>query len=374
MIKPERPFLDFYEKHSVIPTKLEIDDQSKFFRQRDFLFETLGIPTHFLSGSNILELGPGTGQKAAHLLSLNPASYTAIDNNPASISATKDIITRSGFKGTSKVIESDFLDYKGTEKYDLVIAELVIPTQNDPLLFLNRLTDHLVLGGLLIFTCMDPISLLSETLRTAIVKDLQLVDDNLQHSADRIVDFFSEDLDLLPGMNRKRSDWAIDQIIKPPVGPILDLPSALESLSKVAIFHGSSPRFTEDYRWYKSPEISVESLSKITTLNYWEKCHNFLDFRTTLTPVKPEENKLLFDLSNEIYSAVHESNWVPNSRKIIENRCRKIQKLISATSPATVFAVESFLSYWLSGDAKYLEKFRPWWGRGTQYVSVIKSV
>ena len=132
MTKSERPFLDFYEKHSVIPTKLEIDDQSKFFRQRDFLFETLGIPTHFLSGSNILELGPGTGQKAAHLLSLNPASYTAIDNNPASISATKDIITRSGFKGTSKVIESDFLDYNGTEKYDLVIAELVIPTQNDP--------------------------------------------------------------------------------------------------------------------------------------------------------------------------------------------------------------------------------------------------
>ena len=175
-------------------------------------------------------------------------SGQTIDNNPAKIGATKDIISRSGFKGTSKVIEFDLLDYEGTEKYDLVIAELVSPTQNDPLLFLNRLTDHLVLGRLL------------------------------------------------------------------------------------------------------------------------------LDFRTTLAPVKPEENKLLFDLSNEIYSAVHESNWVPNSRKIIENRCRKIQKLISATSPATVFAVESFLSYWLSGDAKYLEKFRPWWGRGTQYVSVIKSI
>ena len=69
-----RPFLDFYEKYSVIPTKLEITDQDKFFRQRDFLFETLGIPTHFLRGSKFLELGPGTGQKASHLLSLDPAS------------------------------------------------------------------------------------------------------------------------------------------------------------------------------------------------------------------------------------------------------------------------------------------------------------
>ncbi|NBY62484.1 MAG: class I SAM-dependent methyltransferase [Actinobacteria bacterium] len=263
MTKPERPFLDFYEKHSVIPTKLEITDQQKFYKQRDFLLETLGIPTHFLKGSNILELGPGTGQKAAHLLSLNPSSYTAIDNNPSSVSATKEVIARSGYKGVSRVINSDFLDYKGKDKYDLIIAELVIPTQLEPIRFLHQLIDHLVPGGLLIFTCMDPISLLSETLRSSIVKDLKLVDDDLQHSANRIVHFFSEDLDLLPGMNRRRSDWAIDQIIKPPVGPILDLPSGLESLSKVAIFHGSSPRFTEDYRWYKSPDISVITSARL---------------------------------------------------------------------------------------------------------------
>jgi SAM-dependent methyltransferase len=371
--KPERPFLDFYEKHSVIPTQLEIADRSKFFKQRDFLFETLGIPVHFLKGSNILELGPGTGQKAAHLLSLNPSSYTAIDNNPASVSATKEIIAHSGFKGISRVINCDFLDFKEEVKYDLIIAELVIPTQLEPLMFLNKLMDHLVPGGLLIFTCMDPISLLSETLRNAIVKDLQLIDDDLRHSADRIVHFFSEDLDLLPGMNRRRSDWAVDQIIKPPVGPILDLPSGLESLSKVAIFHGSSPRFVEDYRWYKSPDISVENLSKIAIQNYWEKCHNFLDFRTTTDAVKPETNKLLFDLCNDVYSAVHEDKWHLNSRKTVETHCNEIKKLITSSMPSASASLGSFLLFWSTGDRKNLKEFRPWWGRGTQYVSVIKS-
>ncbi len=374
MTKPERPFLDFYEKHSVIPTQLEITDQSKFFKQRDFLFETLGIPAHFLKGSNILELGPGTGQKAAHLLSLNPSSYTAIDNNPASVSATKEIIVKSGFKGVSRVINCDFLDFKEAVKYDLIIAELVIPTQLEPLRFLNKLMDHLVPGGLLIFTCMDPISLLSETLRSSIVKDLQLIDDNLQHSADRIVHFFSEDLDLLPGMNRRRSDWAVDQIIKPPVGPILDLPSGLESLSKIAIFHGSSPRFTEDYRWYKSPDISVENLSKIAMQNYWEKCHNFLDFRTTIDAVKPETNKLLFELCNDVYSAVHEDKWHLNSRKTVEIHCNEIKKLITFSMPSAAASLGSFLLFWSTGDHMDLKEFRPWWGRGTQYVSVIKSI
>jgi hypothetical protein len=220
---------------------------------------------------------------------------------------------------------------------------------------------------------MDPISLLSETLRNAIVKDLQLIDDDLRHSADRIVHFFSEDLDLLPGMNRRRSDWAVDQIIKPPVGRILDLPSGLESLSKVAIFHGSSPRFAEDYRWYKSPNISVENLSKIAIQNYWEKCHNFLDFRTTTDAVKPETNKLLFDLCNDVYSAVHEDKWHLNSRKTVETHCNEIKKLITSSMPSASASLGSFLLFWSTGDRKNLKEFRPWWGRGTQYVSVIKS-
>lgn len=373
MNSKDRPFLDFYEKHSVIPTKLEITDQEKFFKQRDFLFETLGIPKHFLRGSKFLELGPGTGQKTVHLLSLNPALYVGVDNNFASINATRKIIAESGFIGASKIIDSDFLDFVDTEDYDLVIAELVVPTQNDPLLFLNKLSTFLVPGGVLIFTCMDPISLLSETLRSAIVKNLQLIDNNVHRSAARIVAFFEQDLNLLHGMNRKRTDWAIDQMIKPPVGSLLDLPSALDYLANIAEFHGSSPRFTEDFRWYKSPKVSEVSLSEVAIANYWKKCHNFLDFRTLCREVTPNDNKRLFQLSNDIYSAVHEGKWGQDSSEIVASRCKEILKLISANCQLTSRSLESFLSYWHSGDTEKLQNFRPWWGRGTQYVSVIKS-
>ena len=373
MKKFERPFLDFYHRHSVIPTRLEISDQNRFFKQRNLLFETLGIPPHFLSNSNILELGPGTGQKAAHMLSLNPASYTAIDNNPASISATTEVIARSGFKGLSKVINSDFLDHKDTEKYDLVIAELVIPTQNEPSLFLRNLSEQLVAGGLLIFTCTDPISLLSETLRNAIVKNLHLIDDDLRLSAERITKFFKKDLDLLHGMDRQRSDWAIDNFIKPPVGPLLNIPTALDSLADIATFHGSSPRFVEDYRWYKSREIFMDNLNSVTTQSYWKKCHNFLDFRETTTTLDHKVNKKLFELSKELYSATFESPWTSNSRAIVEARCKTIRKLISTILPSSTASLDSFLSYWRSGDNYDLEEFRPWWGRGTQYVSTLKK-
>ena len=372
MTMPERPFLDFYRKHLVIPTKLQIADQNKFFKQRNFLFETLGILPHFLSGSNILELGPGTGQKAAHLLSLSPASYTAIDNNPASISATREIITRSGFRGTSKLIDSDFLDYKDTEKYDLVIAELVISTQLDPCLFLKKLSALLIRRGIFVFTCSDPISLFAETLRKAIVNNLGLTSDNLNLSAKRISDFFLEDLDLLPGMNRKRTDWAIDNFIKPSVGQLLDIPTALDSLADTASFLGSSPRFVEDYRWYKSPEIFMADLNSITTQNYWKKCHNFLDFREPTTTLDHKDNKKLFELSKDVYSVVFDSPWTSNSHALVEARCKTVRKLISTILPSSTASLDSFLSYWLSGNTKHLKEFRPWWGRGTQYISLIK--
>ena len=372
MTKSERPFLDFYEKHSVIPTKLEIDDQSKFFRQRDFLFETLGILTHFLSGSNILELGPGTGQKAAHLLSLNPASYTAIDNNPTSIIATKDIITRSGFKGTSKVIESDFLDYNGTEKYDLVIAELVVITQLDPLLFLDKLVGLLRPGGVLVYTCSDSNSLLSEILRRAIVNKLEMVSENLSDSADAIAGFFSQDLYLLDGMNRSHTDWAVDQIVKPTVGPQMTIADSLKSLQNKAVFHGSSPRFVEDYRWYKNPNSSIESLNSVAIENFWAKCHNFIDYRFDYKPLSSQANQNIYAATNRLYSTVAETMWSPESEQHVTKNCQEIQSLISENCQETNFSLASFLSYWRTGNVFDLEQFRPWWGRGTQYVSVMK--
>ncbi len=372
MTSPQRPFLDFYEKHKIIPTSLELSHKKKFFAQRDYLFETLGIPPRLLNGTRILELGPGTGQKAEHLLSLNPTSYKAIDNNPESIKSTQDMIDKSGYSGAATVTSADFLDYVDETRYDLVLAESVIPTQHEPILFLEKLSEKLVAGGLLVFTCMDPMSLLSETLRNAIVKDLNLIDDNLLFSAEKITDFFKEDLDLLPGMNRRRSDWAIDQIIKPPVGPLLDIPTALTSLENTAIFHGSSPRFLEDFRWYKSPEIPLENLSKLALQNYWEKSHNFLDFRDIAKSIKSEDNKKLMKMSSDIYSEVHEKIWTSHSRPTIIRHCKSLKDLISKVSPITAESLESFIKYWDTNDTGDLSNFRPWWGRGTQYVSVIK--
>ena len=372
MTTPQRPFLDFYEKHRIIPTSLDIAHKQKFFAQRNYLFETLGIPTRYIRGTQILELGPGTGQKAEHLLSLNPASYTAIDNNPESIKSTQAMIDKSGYSGAATVTSADFSDYVDANQYDLILAELVVITQHDPLLFLERLVKLLRPGGVLVYTCSDSISLLSEILRRAIVNKLEMVSDNLRDSADAIANFFGPDLNSLDGMNRSHTDWAIDQIIKPTIGPQMTIADSLQSFQNEAVFHGSSPRFVEDYRWYKDPDSSIESLNSVAIENFWAKCHNFIDYRFNYKSLNSEINQDIYAATNRLYSTVAEAMWSHESEKIITTNCEEIQSLISQNCQETNLSLGSFLKYWRTENVLDLEPFRPWWGRGTQYMSVMK--
>ncbi len=373
MTTPERPFLDFYEKHKIIPTSLEISHKQKFFAQRNYLFETLGIPTRFLNGSQILELGPGTGQKAEHLLSLNPASYTAIDYNLESIKSTQDMINKSGFSGTATVISADFSEYVDSNQYDLILAELVVPTQKNPQLFLRKLISYLQPGGILIFTCSDSLALLSETLRRAIVNKLGLISEDIDSSAAEIVKFFELDLDSLHGMDRVRSDWAIDQMIKPTIGPQLSIPESLEMFDHQVKFHGSSPRFLDDYRWYKSRDSILESLNKVASQNFWAKCHNFIDYRYVYEPRDSSLNKNLYTISNFLYSVIQESEWTKKSEGSVSSHCEQVLDLISKDCLGTSESLQSFLKFWKSNKLEDLQQFRSWWGRGTQYLSVVRT-
>lgn len=77
-------------------------------------------------------------------------------------------------------------------------------------------------------------------------------------------------------MNRSHTDWAIDQIIKPTIGPQMTIAASLKSFQNEAVFHGSSPRFVEDYRWYKDPNSSIESMNSIAIKNFGQSATTLL--------------------------------------------------------------------------------------------------
>ncbi|NBP17832.1 MAG: methyltransferase domain-containing protein, partial [Actinobacteria bacterium] len=321
---------------------------------------------------NIFELGPGTGQKAAHLLSMHPMSYLAVDSNKASLTATREAIKSSKFSGNAEVKDQDFLTFESLRNFDLVLAELVLSTQVNPEKFLEKLLKITNNRGILVFTCCDPISMLSETLRKAITLNENLIDDDLKSSAGRCANFFNQDLDHLKGMNRIKTDWAIDQLIHPWIGPLLSIPNAIAYMRTAAVFHGSSPRFVDDYRWYKDPSFSVIEHNKNAIHNYWEKCHNFLDLRLTRSTRDANINKSLNLMCDELYFETYVKNWSSSNRSRILEICLELKSNVSDLEEVVNKSLESFIDYWQSGNIESLQEFRPFWGRGTQYLSFIK--
>ena len=59
-----RAFVDYYNKHNVIPVRQNLDDFGYFLFRRDYLYRTLGIPLRQLSGRRVIEFGPGGGYNA----------------------------------------------------------------------------------------------------------------------------------------------------------------------------------------------------------------------------------------------------------------------------------------------------------------------
>jgi len=302
-----------------------------------------------------------------------PTSYLAIDNNQPSVLATRDAIRRSNFSGKAEVIDLDFSEYQSLIRYDLVLAELVLDNQLEPTRFLGKLLDATLGLGVLVITCCDPISLLSETIRKAIAHNEQLIDEHLTNSSIRLVEFFRQDLDHLSGMSRVRTDWAIDQLIRPWIGPLLPIPEAIAYLGSTAAFQGSSPKFVEDYRWYKDPEISVKSLNENAIQNYWEKCHNFLDTRLPRSTQDVNFNKVLYAICSDLYSEVYTNSWNNDSHSKVLKICLKLKDHICDLEQVINNSLDAFIDYWRSGEIANLREIQPWWGRGSQYVSFIKS-
>ncbi len=366
-----RPFLDFYEKHEIIPTKLNIDSQSEFFAQRDRLFESLGILPKIFQGAKIVEVGPGTGQKALHLLSKSPDTYTAVDLNNASIRSTKRLIDDHGFGDKSKVFVADFLDLKISDKFNFVLAELVIPTQITPDLFVKKICELLESGGVAVITCIDPIGLLPEILRKAIVLRLSMIDEDLNQSASRIANFFEQDLNSLEGMDRLRTDWAVDNLINPWLGGAFSVPQAIASLGSEVRFYRSAPSFSENYLWFKNKSMSNQKRNLSIIEEYWRKCHNFIDYRSVDPPRSEVANQKLFSLCGLLYSDVHQQIWNQDSSYKVSRICSEIMGEITDLNPNTLKSLSSFNRFWQTGDPKELTDFHAWWGRATHYVSLL---
>jgi len=271
---------------------------------------------------------------------------------------------------------SNILEYSDDSLYDLVICEGVLPGQFEPGAMAAHVLSFVRPGGVSILTCFDSVSALSEIARRYVANS---VFGDLEYSEElvhQLVEFFTPDFNCLTGMTRRPKDWVLDSIINPWLGDFFSLEDALEAAADGHALLGTSPRILQDWRWYKNPTNLDENNTLATAISsYRRNIHSLLDCRFQgQARLDDQENSSLTNVTSTIAARVRgrlsgEDPYEPTEFG------KDIQRILDVTGnlhPQTVQSLQGLVDWSLSRDTSDLAQFRSLWGRGQQYISLVR--
>ena len=371
-----KPYLDFYAKHGSGLVSRQIGDLSNFFRQREALFLTLGIPPGFVEGRSVLEFGPGTGHNSLFTDSLEPSRYVLVDGGREILSAAKARLSANTNTAVDRTfVVSLFEEFETTEKFDLVIAEACIPNQVDPAETFRMMCKFVSPGGMMLFTTVSAATWLSEIVRRLVKVEIS----NHSKRQEEVLDLLEEKLTghftSLQGMSRTPRDWMLDNLIQPLFGGrLFSVPEAVDQLPSDFVIAGTSPRFFQDWSWYKEVDSSSGPQHMSFVNSYFSNIANFVDKRKIHPPHDVEIGREIEKLSGKIWDDIRElETGNATAKEAVYVGLTEISMMIRGLSPDTTAALTEATS-WIRGGLKdaSLVHFPNWWGRGQQHISISR--
>jgi hypothetical protein len=231
-------------------------------------------------------------------------------------------------------------------------------------------------GGCVVFTCFDSVSAFSEIARRYVASSTF---GNLKYSTElvgQLVEFFTADFAYLPGMSRRPEDWVLDSIINPWLGEFFSLQDALEVSNDGFDLLGTSPRIVQDWRWFKDPSALDENTTLTSAVSsYRRNIHSLLDARFTgQARLDDEANSSLIGVTSRMATRVrgHISGNVPYESEEFGGDVLHMIKTTEGLHPQTVQSLQGLADWSVSRDPSDLAQFRSLWGRGQQYISLVR--
>ena len=366
---------DFYSKHNISPVSQDIGILDKHYQRRESLYLSFGLAPSFMRGRTILEFGPGSGHNALYTASLSPQKYKLVDGNFRGVQETRDRL--ASFTDLQITVHHTHFDMFTTDsKFDTVWAEGCLPHQSRPLPLLIHVASFVTDGGCLCVSTNNGISYLSETIRRLYRDRFFDALGDVHEQARKLTPYIQPHLQQLRGMSRPVEDWILDSIVQPMRDRrLLSIPEVVSCLDREFDVYGSSPRFLTDWRWYKEIIGDDRRFNELALDNYYKNNLNLLDYRFDF----PEHSRAYgeklealgsrsWDLMCEIEHG-NESIW-KEFFDLMDELCSHID----GQAPITVGAIRESCA--LLQNAKPdmdLLQFPQWWGRGQQYLSMIRK-
>lgn len=283
------------------------------------------------------------------------------------------------------MIKKDIFNLKLKKKFDIAIAEGMIPNQQKPKKMLKIISSSVKKGGILIISLQTGVSLLSEFCRRILIIKVFQKFNSFDERLKNAVKIYENHLKTLKFASRPTQDWVLDVVFNKQTDydkVIFGIDAAMKVLKEEMNIYNIYPKFNFDGTWYKTVENNDNHQNKLFMDQYHKFSINFLDFREefkmqNLSAKKSKyieklcaqacilQNKMIEKESYEkIKSFVKildkiKSNLPKNfqkTKKSIENYNKDIFRYINDENPNKLF-----------------KEFRHWWGRGAQYSSFIKK-
>ncbi|EMK08839.1 MULTISPECIES: methyltransferase domain-containing protein [Leptospira] len=367
----EIPFVDFYNKNNISPVSQDITNLEMHYYRRESLYLSLGILPGFVNNKKVIEFGPGSGHNSIYTANLNPKLYTLVDGSKVGFEETKKKFIN---QNNIEVIYTLFQDFHSEIKYDLVIAEGCLPGQKEPILLLNHICKFVNKNGVLLITTVGSVSYFTETLRRLIRDRFFDYSEPTETQLKFLIPIYKSHLKTLVNMSRSVEDWILDSIIQPLRDvQLLSIPDVINHISDNFEVIGSSPKFIDDWRWYKDIHSKIKGYNSITLDSYYRKNFNFLDYRFTFFEHSKEFGIKLEELCNKTWNIMCSIEKKENGAwDMLYENLSSVHDLILKPAPDTAAALEEFITWIKTGDSsRTLIQFPFWWGRGQQYLSFI---
>ena len=373
-----RPFVDFYRDNAISPVHQDILDMAPHFERRNSLYQTMGIPSLFIGGRDVIEFGPGSGHNALHTASLNPRSYTLVDGNPFGLGEAKKLLAEHMPAANVQYVESMIEDYTG-EPADFVICEGTLPFQRDPAALTRRVASFARRGGLVMITTIDDVSYLSESLRKLACECIASPALPLSERLDILRPLLATHMATLAGMTRPLDDWIWDNILQPLARGTFSIPTAIAALGDEFDFYGASPSFVADWRWYKEMHGANKRFDERAIHAYRRSVINFLDCRVDpLGPMPPGLGDDIVEVCGVVVDIVlgqaAEETPLVRAQRVVAPLLR-LRDLIEPVSTITVAALDEAIAMFSTGNFERFampNAFQSFFGRAQQHVTFVR--
>jgi Methyltransferase domain len=388
--RPERKsgHLGYYKQYGISPVRYDIGDLPLHFDRRDSLYRSLALPAVAFKSSRVLEVAPGSGENGLYIAACHPASFDLVEANPVAVRDLSALYGRFESPHTRpKIHPMRFEQFEATSAFDIVVCENWLGSLPHEIELIKKLASLVAPGGALVMTITPTSGFFPNIMRKLLANRITDPTLSFEEKTRFLIGVFGSHLQTISGMTRTASDWIQDCMLNPHYFHIvISLDTLVEAIGGEMELLSSFPRFTSDWRWFKSLTGANRRFNDNAMIAYHENMHNFFNYRKTWPPRSATANAQLTEAFNAVHQAairwetaaeMEDGAEIARLNHEIGELLSKISTSIAEIDSDIVLALDELKAVWShpSPDGEMIKNMRAFgalFGRETVYVSFTR--